>query len=101
MSVKLKYICNIGNFVVSVLAGTSTSAENAIWRKKVLDDKMSVQSDALRKKRKLKRGIWEERTEEKKQEDSVLHQVETSSDRSSADTQNNIHQKEQWSGPWH
>lgn len=41
------------------------------------------------------------RTEEKKQEDSVLHQVETSSDRSGADTQNNIHQKEQWSGPWH
>lgn len=38
---------------------------------------------------------------DKKEEDSVLHQVETSSDRSGADTEDNIHHKEQWSGPWH
>lgn len=60
---------------------------------------MSVQSDALREKRKLQRGIGENR--EKKKEDSALHQVETSSDRSGADTEDNIRHKEQWSGPWH
>lgn len=59
-----------------------------------------VQSDALRGKRKLKWGIWQEKTRaEKKKEDSVLHRVETSSDRSGADTEDNIHHKEERSGP--
>lgn len=66
---------------------------------KVSNDEVSWRSGALWEKRELKGGVAEGRTEKWKEEHTVLHQVETSSDRSGADTEDNIHHKEQWSGP--
>lgn len=102
--IKLKYICSgwqfcfgfSWNFHFSTILLSAECKKSDVKKNKL--GWRSAKSGALLEKRKLKRGVWKERTE-KKEKHSVLPTVKTSSDWYGADTEDNIHHKEQWSGP--